>query len=432
MNRDLVRSVFFYSLDLLVIGLAILWAFSGTKTVLAGETVISRLATVYALTHHRTFYIRDYPGVPPNPFEDKTIDKVKGKKGIISSKPPVLSIIMAGEYILLRKLGFSLDNPDHLKSIVRFYIFSLIIPLYVISLIITWLFLKKTGGSPLVRTATIVLLSFGTQWSAFSCHFTNHLPGGALLLIYLYCLWNIIQGKNPILFGLLSGILASLVFTIDLPLTIFVVGGFLYALWLTGFSKLIWVPIGALPILALHFTVMFHITGNILPVQISNKPFLFEDSYWRHPIGIDALHHPKWLYAVNIMVGAKGLFLLYPVLILFILNFIPKIWRSYHKDIKIALFALGVCFLFLNIYYIFSTNNYGGMSYGFRWHTGSMPILALGTVPILEKYKKNKVFWLCWFVLFLISTYSTFECRENPWTIDNEWTTRLIFGPLSQ
>lgn len=430
MNYNEAKETIFYYIELLIILSAVLWALLGTKTILVGETVTSRLATVYALTHHKTFYIGDYPGVPPNPFEPRTIDKVKGKQGIISSKPPVLSLIMAGEYLILRKCGFSLDNSEHLKGIVRSYILTLIIPLYATSLIVAWIFLKELQTSNIVRIVTLILLSFGTHWSAFSNHFNNHLPGGAFLLFYLYCVWRLIEDKNIITYGLLGGIFGSLVYTVDLPLTIFVAGGFLYLLWYKGFKKSIWVPIGALPVLLIHFSIMFHITGSILPVQLSNKPFLFESSYWRHPVGIDALHHPKWLYAFNITIGPKGIFLLYPSLSIFLLNFIPRIWKSYSSQVKVLLLIVGICFLILNVYYILSTNNYGGMSYGFRWHAGSMPILVISTVPFLEKYKNSKFLWVCWIILFAISAYSSFECRQNPWTVDKEWTTRFIFGPL--
>ncbi len=417
-------------IELLIIISAIIWAYLGTKTVFVGETVTSRLATVYALIHNKTFYIRDSSNFSPNPFEQRTVDKVKGKEGIISSKPPIFSLIMAGEYLILKEFGYSLDNPQHLKPIVRFYIISLIIPLFALSLLIIWRFLHSISASAPVRIATLAVLAFGTHWSAFSPHFTNHLPGGALLIISLYCLWNIYRDKRSSIYGLLGGIFSSLVFTIDMPLTIFVAGGFLFLLWYKGLNKLIWIPIGALPVLLIHFSIMFHITGSILPVQISNAPFLFESSYWRHPVDVDALHHPKLVYTFNILVGPKGIFLLYPVLVLSLLNFLPKFWNSYSPELKNLFISLLICFIVLNIYYILSTNNYGGMSYGFRWHAGSMPILALASIPFLEKVKKNKLFWVCWFFLFAISLYSSFECRQHPWSIDKEWTTRLIFGPL--
>ncbi len=419
-----------FVIEFIIISSAIIWACIGTKTILVGETVTSRLATVYALTHHGTFYIRPESNSYYNPFEERTVDKVKGKDGIISSKPPILSLIMAGEYLLLKKLGYSLDNPEHLKPIVKFFIFSNIILLYTISLLIVWKFLYQISVTASVKIATLVTLAYGTHWSALSSHFTNHLPAGALLILYLYCLWNIYKGKNPFLYGLLGGLLASLIFAIDMPITIYVVGSFLVLLWYKGISRIIWIPIGALPILTIHFSIMLHITGSILPVQISNSPFLFEASYWRHPVEIDALHHPKLVYAFNITVGPKGTFLLYPVLILSLLNFIPRMWNPYPKQIKILLLSFLTCFFILNIYYIFSTNNYGGMSYGFRWHAGSTPILVLSSIPLLEKLKKSKPFWICWLILFTISAYSTLECRQNLWSVDKEWTVRLIFGHI--
>ena len=73
--------------------------------IFAGDTVTSRLATVYALAHDGTWYIDRPLDLPENPFIAHTVDKVVTKEGrLLSSKPPVLPLLMTGEYMVMRAL----------------------------------------------------------------------------------------------------------------------------------------------------------------------------------------------------------------------------------------------------------------------------------------------------------------------------------------
>lgn len=428
------KKVIFGVIELIVILSAVLWTSCGLKTVFFGDTLTSRFATIYALTYHHTWYINRPPELPPNPFESQTVDKVQAKKGIISSKPPILSLFMTAEYQFLKRIGYSLDNPQHLKSIAQIMIaINVIIP-YILSILFFWKFLYEIKVSPTVRIISLLALLYGTQWSAYASHFSNHVPATAILILGLYFVGKSFQTPEPVpvIYYLLIGLFSSLVYTIDLPLTIFIFVAILYLIFIKRnlTRTVLYIALGALPILLIHFAIMYHLTGNILPVQISREPFLFESSYWRHPAGPDALHHPKYLYAFNILFGAKGLFLLYPVLIFGLCTLYPGTWKTLNFNVKI-LYSLFMCsFIIFNIYYIFSTNNYGGVSYGFRWHIGSMPLLIAASLPFCEN-KKNKIpFWIIWVIFFLISFYSTYECRLYPWSIDKEWTVRLLFGSI--
>ncbi|MGC8737368.1 MAG: hypothetical protein ACP5UA_01830 [Candidatus Hydrogenedens sp.] len=418
--------------ELIIISGAFLWVCIGLKTVFLGDTLTSRLATVYALTYHHTWYINQSSESSPNPFENRTVDKVQGKEGIISSKPPILSLFMTLEYPFLRWMGYSLDNNQDNKPIARIMIILNVIIPYLIAVLFIWKFLYEIKTTPPVRIIILLGLLYGTQWSAFASHFTNHVPATSYLIIGLYFIWKsyCVQSSVPLMYYLLIGLCASLVYTIDLPLTIFIACAILFLLIKKKNKPLPWIIIGALPILIIHLVIMYHITGNILPVQISKEPFLFESSYWRHPAGPDALHHPKSLYAFNILFGAKGLFILYPILIFGLCIYLPHIWKTLHNDTKLISIFFLISFIILNMYYIFSTNNYGGVSYGFRWHIGCMPLLTGMSIPYIENRKRTFLFWVFWIVFFLISLYSTYECRTYPWSVDKEWTTRLIFGSL--
>ena len=77
-----------------------------------GTSATSRLATVWSLTRHHTFYIDRPAGEAPNPFEQRTVDKAMANGRLISTKPPILPLLMTGEYIVMRKLlGWQLERP---------------------------------------------------------------------------------------------------------------------------------------------------------------------------------------------------------------------------------------------------------------------------------------------------------------------------------
>lgn len=427
-----MKKKLFVTIELTITLFAITWILSGLNTVFFGDTLTSRLATVYALTYHHTWYINRPPELPPNPFEARTVDKVKGKNGIISSKPPILSLFMTLEYQLIKRLGFSLNNVQDYKPIARIMILLNVIIPYLVSVLLLWKFLYEIEITPFIRIAILLGLLYGTQWSALASHFTNHVPATSFLIIGLYLIWKSysLPGPVPRIYYFLIGLCTSFVYTIDLPITIFMACAILFLLMKKNINVLPGIIIGALPILIIHFAIMYHLTGNILPVQISKEPFLFESSYWRHPAGPDALHHPKWWYTFNILFGAKGLFILYPILIFGLCIYLPKIWKPLHKDVKTVSILFILSFIILNIYYIFSTNNYGGVSYGFRWHIGCMPLLMMMGIPYIEMRQRKIYFWFIWVIFFAISLYSTYECRTYPWSIDKEWTIRFIFGSL--
>ncbi len=427
MKKNLV-----FVLELIIIISAIIWACVSLKTVFLGEALTSRFATVYALTYHKTWYINRPPELSPNPFENQTVDKVQGKHGIISSKPPILSLFMTIEYQIIRTFGFSLNNKEHYKPIARIMIILNVLIPYFTAILLIWKFLYEIKVTTPTRIVLLTSLLFGTQWSALAPHFTNHVPATSFLIIGLYYVWKVYSatGSIPSIYLFLIGLCASLVYTIDLPLTIFIACAILFLLAKKKLQILPGIIIGALPILFVHFSIMYHITGNILPVQISKEPFLFESSYWRHPLGPDALHHSKLLYTFNILIGTKGLFILYPVLVFGILIYFPSIWKTLDKDIKFAVLIFLFSFILFNLYYILSTNNYGGVSYGFRWHTGGMPLLLFSGMPYIENKNKKIHFWFIWLIFIFISLYSTYECRTYPWSVDKEWTTRLLFRPL--
>ena len=88
--------------------------------------------------------------------------------------------------------------------------------------------------------------------------------------------------------------------------------------------------------------------------------------------------------------------------------------RSENVLLKRSTIAGLICFLVLVAYYVKSTNNYGGESYGFRWYIASMPVLLLMAVPLAIRINRSWK-WALLTVMLLVSCYSTFESARVGW-----------------
>lgn len=400
--------------------------------IVVGETVTSRLATVYALVHDGVWHISRPEGEPPNPFEILTVDKVQTRDGkLLSSKPPILPLMMTAEYALMNRFrGWELTRQEDLRKIMRVMIATLIKLPYVVGMFFFALLLRMF--TPRISYAILLLLcmAFATPIPGYALQINNHTPSAAALCGVLYFGLGMYTYKlrpAPWRF-LLFGLCSAFVFVTDIPITVFpaVVGFLLFVRYPR--QCLTWGVLGAAPLLLLHFTLMTLITGSPMPVQTQEAMYNFRNSYWRNPIGVDGLNESRLLYLFHMNFGRFGSFLLFPVLLTGIAGF----WRMLTDDssrLRVPALALGSAFALLTFYYVFHTNNYGGAAYGFRWHIGAVPVLLFLALPQIAALK-GKLAWGIFALVFLVSAYSAWECVQAPWGASHEWTCRLIFGPV--
>lgn len=406
------------------------FATSGTNL---QDTANSRLATVWSLVHRGTWEISTPAGETPNPFERGTVDKVQIAERVLSSKPPVMPLLMTAEYWMLRQVcGLSLDQPEERTRIVYWMTLSLVGGGYLLALIfflkLVRLFLLAQASPAWVGPFTLFSLAFATQLFGLATDLNNHVPATGLLMACLYFAFGVGSGRlAPAAWRLfLYGFTGALVFTLDMPLTIFVALAGLYLLKQHPLRAALWGGAGMLLPLALHFGIMLAVTGSPLPVQTRKALYLYESSPWRNPGGVDALNEPKPLYLFHMTFGRNGLFLLFPILLPGILEGLRALYRK--SLLRPALLGGTFAFLLLTVYYTKSTNNYGGASYGFRWYLGAMPVLLLMALPMFARATRNWQRGLLALAL-LVSAYSAFESFRQPWGEDHEWPSRLIYGP---
>lgn len=408
---------------------AFVYVLSGIHSVVLGDSANSRLATVYSLVHDGTWHIDRPSDQPPNMFEQGTIDKIELNGHILSTKPPVLPLAMTGEYVVLKKaLGWNLEVREDLKRIMQVMILTLVMLPHAVGIVFFALLLRILIDDPWQRLLPLFSLAFATQLPGFATQLNNHSPAIGALLVALYFGIGISSGAlDPagwrfVVFGLAG----ALVFTLDMPLTIFVAASGCGLLWKYPKAAVLWGGLGLLAPLLVHFAANYLATGSPMPVQTRKSLYLFESSAWRQPGGIDALNEPKGTYLFHMTFGRFGTFLLFPILLMGPAGFLIALrqgmgpWRNYYWGAVACIVALGY-------YYVSGTNNYGGAAYGFRWAMGAMPILILMGIPAFQKVKGPWA-WTVVALLLTVSLYSSWECHQAPWGACHEWTCRWIFG----
>ncbi len=416
---------FWVETAIVVLAIAVVLFASHPKSL--GQSAISRLATVVALVDHGTWFLERPLEEAPNSFEVHTIDKVEVKGHLLSSKPPLLPLLMTAEYLVIRQVsGLRLDNmPDTLNILWIMTLTFVGLP-YVIALLVFWRFTHDYVERPWVRIFGLAGMAFGTQYFGFASTFNNHVAAASFLIVYLALVIRVMESKeawsSPGLIGL--GLVGGLVMTFDIPSSIYVLFLGILMVGKIGRSSLLCIGLGVLAPLVIQTGLTFYTTGSPLPVQLYRGAYLYEASYWRNPVGIDALSEAKWTYAFNLLFGTKGIFSLYPILVIGLMGFVSAS-RNWSDRRSQWILAIGAGFLILCGYYILQTDNYGGEAYGFRWGITSMVLLVVVATVFLDTISVSR-FWALASLLLIASIVSASYCRLDPWRTGREWPLALV------
>ena len=410
---------------------ALIMAVLGAEGYRQAEAANSRLATVYSLNKYGTWTIDRPEGEAPIVFERRTTDKVVVDGRLVSSKPPMLALLMATEaYILNKTVGWDLDDPADLNKIVRVMTITLIGAAYVAAIMVFASVLRLLVFAPLTQTLLLFSLAYCTQLWGYATVINSHVPAASMVVVAVSLAVGVGTGRRkPDAWRLFTfGVAAGLAPTLDMPAGIFVAFAGVWLLIKHPKQTLIWAGLGAAIPLAIHCGIMYHVTGSIVPVQMRGDLYVSEASYWRSPGGIDALNEPKGVYLFHMTLGRCGLFSLYPILLVGVAATVRSLMRRPRLPYRNLILGGAAAFAIFTAYYVVNTSNYGGEAYGFRGYIVAMPVLLLMGAPILATMR---VRWKWFFVGLMmgISFYSACQCTRSPWEANREWTCRLFLGP---
>ncbi len=411
----------------------------------------SRWATVKSLVEDGTFVIGQrvipHPTDSKQKYEDQgiirkgggydTVDKVLNPDTLefTSSKPPLLSVLVAGEYWVLKKcLGWSIDA-DRWLVVPTILLTVNVIPFAIYLLLLARL-IECTGKTDFGRILSFAAACFGTFLMTFSFTLNNHLPAAFAVLFAVYPLLSAMAENRDMgpLGYLVTGFFAALSFTLELPAASFLVGLAIPLLIARPRSTLLFFLPAALIPLAAALAANHAATGEWLPTyeKFGGPWYNYEGSHWAkagtpNAKGIDFADESKDVYAFHFLLGHHGWFSLTPIWTLALLGLLgaslhaagdlKQLVKSKGCPITPSLFAALTLVVSVVViaFYIRETNNYGGFTSGPRWLFWLTPLWLLALPRAVDRLAPSRFGRGLAATLLALSVIAVFYPAANPW-----------------
>ena len=412
----------------------------------------SRWATVWSLVERGTYQIDEIDQYK----KFSTIDKVRHRLSddqpyhFYSSKPPLLSTMVAGLYSLERST-IGLGMFAHTHFVVRLLLLivnwlpmmlairSLMRSLHLLQLSsVTCLFLLATAG-------------FGSMLNPYLTTLNNHTPAAVCIV---FCLSAIIRmqvrrtsgGRQSRTDFLILGVNAAFACCFELPSALFGILAFLFA------SKrdmkktaLYFVPAASIP-LAAFFVTNWICTGELKPFYTyygTDKYIYVHEgvaSYWSKPQDMDANAETWPVYLFHCVLGHHGILSLSPVLLLLFpgwligMKNLPALnsgesLRTWRQRVLCPIHRIGMILTLVTLaFYLTRTQNYnyGGNSAALRWMLWLTPFWWLSMVPAVEFLQKSRRGSGLAMLLLMVSIVSA------NWSQDQPWKPSWLFNAMEQ
>ncbi len=377
-------------------------------------------------------------------FEDgwTSVDKVLDPETheYYSSKPPLLTVLMAGEYWLIKHtIGWSID--EHPNEIVRiglltFNVLPLILYLWLIGRLA-----ERYGETDWGRLFVVASAAFGTLLSAFLITFTNHVPAAFAALVALYAALPVAfpRGESGADGGRLvvAGLAAGFLFNCEIPAAAFVAALGLLLLVRAPGRTLFWFVPPVLLLITVFFLLNHTATGQWMPVyeKLDTPWYQYPGSVWGavHAGGGRGIefaheHELRWVYAFHLLFGHHGWFSLTPINLLggagMILALVCLVRRrpataapGWAATAAGSLAVSAVVFVFYA--FVTETANYGGWTNGPRWLLWLTPLWLFAQPPVadwLGRRRWGRVLCLALLALAVLSaSYSAWNPWRPPW-----------------
>jgi hypothetical protein len=362
----------------------------------------SRLGTIQAITESHSLALDDTSYLWQG-------DKVQIGDHFYSHQPPMMALLGAIPYGILHAAGRSIDDP----GTYRILTLTLVgLPL-LLGLAALGRLMRRFGASEGQAALLLAAAAFGTLVLPYSLVLNQHGLAAGLVLLAAEAVVTRHAAR--------AGLLLALATTSDLTAVFFALAMVVPLIWHEDEDErrfdpgaLIPYALAALPVLALHFGINRAIVGDFRPLGLHKEGF----DYPLSPFvlmnltggGDTGPAGSALAYAKGALFGESGLFSLSP-LILFALFFWVRAWgRRLARPLTVAtlLGALGI-----TVFYLSTSRNFGGSSFGMRWFCVFAPLLFVLPAAGLRTSSKR---WLFAFVpLFLWSGATSLLGAAQPW-----------------
>lgn len=387
----------------------------------------SRWCTIRALVEDGTYAI---DRVVREPGFD-TIDMVKHDGHLYSSKPPLLSTLMAAPYWALHRwLGWTFAT--HPYAIVRTTLLIVNgLPWLGYLAIMAWL-AERGAASDWARLFVVAAAGFGTFLSTFIVVINNHLPAAAFAAATIALAVRVwyLDDRRGWVFAL-AGLCAAMTAVCELPALAFCLGVGAALAWKAPRETALGFVPPVLIVAAASFGANYLAHASWRPPYMHRSgddnwyDYDYErngrlvDSYWRHPQGIDRGEPSAGRYALHVLLGHHGVFALTPIWALAALGMsaaaisdrVP--WRA--LLIAIAMLS-ALCLTFYIVGVPPRDRNYGGMTSGFRWMFWFAPLWLVAALPTLDWAASRRWARGACLALLALSAASAAFPTWNPWS----------------
>ncbi|MCA9261131.1 MAG: hypothetical protein KDA61_18075, partial [Planctomycetales bacterium] len=368
-----------------------------------------------------------------------TIDMVKhtgrdGQPHLYSSKPPLLYVLLAGEYWLVHK-ATGLTLADSPYAIGRLILLTFHLPLMLVMLWTVCLVADRYGTTDWGRLFVAAAGAFGTLFVAFVPVLNNHLPAATATAVALYAIVRIVDDRDfRARWFWLAGLAAAFAAANELPALALLAGA---AAWLFAVEPKrtlqAFAPAAAIVVVAFFATNYWAHQSWRPPYMHRSKvdaadnwyDYEFElggrvrESYWRSPQGVDRGEPNRLTYAIHSLVGHHGIFSLTPIWALSVYGM--GVWlRSERRILQLLAASIAALTMVCLVFYLGLRpqvdRNYGGMTSGFRWMFWFAPLWLVTMVPAADRASQSRWGQSLACVLLAFSAMSAAYPTWNPWS----------------
>jgi hypothetical protein len=358
-----------------------------------------------------------------------------------STKPPLLTTLVAGEYWALNKLfGWTLTGePWHVVGVilVTFNVLPLIAYLVLLARLV-----ERFGTTDWGKLFVMAAACFGTLMTPFLNSLNNHTVATCCALFALYAAIKIdttVSLRNNLLY-VVAGLLAGFTACNELPAL--ALTGLLGLMLLARSSWRAVVLYGGAALLPLAAEILndYLANGEWLPIyfKVGGPWYEYEGSHWVYTPGRHGIDFARkngetvpW-YAFHLFLGHHGFFSLTPIYFLGLAGMVAAVSQvrqegfGRRKDTPISWPEIGTLTLVLSAviftWYIFKSDNYGGFSNGPRWLMWLAPFWLLTMLPVVDGLCRSR--WGRGLALLLLAlsifsaSYSSWNPWRHPWLYD--------------
>ncbi len=371
-------------------------------------SVRSRFATVQSLVERGTFRIDE------SEFSD-TVDKIQVRGHSYSDKPPLLAVMGAASYYVVRAFeGRRGALGKYTGALITLSILGIS---FVLCILCFYDALRRTGIAHEYQLIMVASLGVATIYGLWNLTFNNHGFTASWLFIGFYCMLRARQTAHRNRWLFLSGLSLSLAGAVDNPSALFFVAFAVYVLAIRELrTGILYYALPVLITVLPSALINYAISGNIRPVQLNPDFFRYPGSYWL--TGQEALSGVKFnspgvalRYGFSCLFGVQGFLIYNPLLLIAMWYLVRRIASRGLLWVEGAI-VLAVSAI-IAIYYFFSTSNFGGYSYSIRWLVPAIPLLWFFAFGFFENFTRVKR--IVFTGLFAVSLVIAVVGAGNPW-----------------